>query len=96
MNSEQTSLLYQEYLKNSSYASLFASQQANALQSGYCEGQQSLQEVLQARLIQTVLEEKMKNEILMAAVLINSKIIELQNQIVQEAQPNLPTKPCFP
>ena len=48
--------------------------------------EQSAQQAFQARLIQTVIEEKLKNEILLTTVMINSRIIELQNQLVMQSQ----------
>jgi hypothetical protein len=83
---DQTSLICQQMMTNSSLLNALNSMRASQAPEGQFQEPPDLQQAIQARLIQTVIEEKIKNEILMATVFINSKIIELQNQIVHEAQ----------
>ena len=87
MTSGQSPLLPPELLKNPSIMSLFAQQFGDiSTASDDQAGEQSAQQAFQARLIQTVIEEKLKNEILLTTVMINSRIIELQNQLVLQSQ----------
>lgn len=87
MTSSQSPLCA-ELLKNPTLLGLLA-QSLNGSQPNNegSSAEQSAQQVFQARLIQTVIEEKLKNEILLTTVLINSRIIELQNQLAMQASP---------
>lgn len=87
MTSGQSPLQYAELLKNTPFASLLAHPLASIpTTSVEMPVEQSSQQAFQARLIQTVIEEKLKNEILLTTVLINTRIIELQNHLVMQSQ----------
>lgn len=90
---DQLSLICQQMMSSSSLMNTLSSLRANPMPDSLRQDPPDIHQAIQARLIQTVIEEKIKNEILMATVLINSKIIDLQNQIVHEAQANSPPEP---
>lgn len=96
MTPDNTSMICQGLMRNSSFMSLLTSAQTNAASADNSQQSQSFHSAFQNQLLQTVFEEKIKNEILMATVLINSKIIEIQNQIVHEAQSNVTHLPALP
>lgn len=85
MASEQTALGCQQptFLLNNLPAGCFTNQPSGQIDAVGNMGN-NMQQAIQLSLLQTVLEEKIKNELLLTTIFINNKIIEIQGELVKQ------------
>lgn len=90
MASEQSALGFPQpnFLFSNTNAAPFLQPSASQIDVSNNMGN-DVQQAIQLTLLQTVLEEKIKNEILLTTIFINNKIIEIQGELVKQ-QMNTP------